>query len=403
MKILHTSDWHLGRSLYSKSNRNAEHHSFLEWLLMIVKNNAIDVLLVSGDIFDTATPSSNSQTMYFDFLIQAKQDGCKNIVIVGGNHDAPSFLNATKKMLTSLNIYVIGCACENIEDEIIIIKDSLHVPKLIVCAVPFLRERDISKYVDGENDTDRSQRVNNAIKKHYDDIAKLAELKRNSLGVNIPIIATGHLSVVGGIRNDDDGVRETYIGNIEAVSSNIFPQVFDYVALGHFHVPSVIKNHIRYCGSPISMGFGEAKQNKCIYILNYNPEQCIETIDIPQFQKLESIAGDKTFIAARLQELKQFNNSVWVEIIYKGTELFPDLSYWVQEYIKDTNIEVIKIQSRQNIQEVLTKQDVCESLEELNPSDVFKLLMLKKNITTEMQADLLELYNQVILSLHVEN
>ena len=189
--------------------------------------------------------------MYYDFLIKVRNAGCKNVIVVGGNHDSPSFLNAPKYILSVLNISVIGNATEKIEDEIIIVKDNEELPLIIVCAVPFLRERDISRFAEGEKYSNLSRRINENIKKHYEEIAVLAETKRNEIGKNIPIVAIGHLSVAGGKRKEDDGVRETYIGNIEEVSSNIFPDIFEYVALGHYHIPSVIKEHIRYCGSPI--------------------------------------------------------------------------------------------------------------------------------------------------------
>ncbi len=137
MKILHTSDWHLGRTLYSKKERQNEHSAFLNWLLTTIKENAIDVLLIAGDVFDTASPSSSSQKMYYDFLVQVRNSECKNVVVVGGNHDSPSFLNAPRDILAALNVSVIGNATENIEDEIISIEDGAKNPVMIVCAVPF--------------------------------------------------------------------------------------------------------------------------------------------------------------------------------------------------------------------------------------------------------------------------
>ncbi len=405
MKILHTSDWHLGRTLYAKKERTEEHKAFLAWLLNTIETQQIDILLVAGDIFDTATPNSTSQKMYYDFLVNLKNTSCKNVIIVGGNHDSPSFLNAPKAVLAALNVCVIGNASEQIEEEIIVIKDANENPILIVCGVPFLRERDISRFAEGESYSDRSKRINENIKKHYKAIAQLAEQKRASLSVNIPIIATGHLSVAGGKRNEDDGVRDTYIGNIEAVGSDIFPDVFDYVALGHYHVPSAIKDHIRYCGSPIPMGFGEANQTKSVYVLNFQFDQAktIETIHIPVFQKLESIVGDKVLIDQRLQTLKQQNTPVWVEIIYKGSEVFPDLYNWVNEQIKDTKIEVLKLVNRQFLNEVLSTKDTSQSLEELDTFEVFDKLLIKANIAEEQKEMLKASYKEIVDGLTVED
>jgi exonuclease SbcD len=402
MKILHTSDWHLGRTLYSKKERHGEHTLFLEWLLKTIKDNSIEILLIAGDIFDNASPSSTSQKMYYDFLIKVKYSGCENVIVVGGNHDSPSFLNAPKDILAALNVSVIGNSSENIEEEIIVIKDKNKNPSIIVCGVPFLRERDISRFAEGENYSDRSKRINENIKKHYQEIAELAENKRKELGKAIPIVVTGHLSVAGGKRNEDDGVRETYIGNIEAVGSDIFPNTFDYVALGHYHIQSIIKDHIRYCGSPIPMGFGEAGQKKCIYIIDFNNGKKIESIEIPVFQKLESIIGDKSFLTKRITELRKTDLSAWVEVIYNGEEIFPDFTSWANEQIANSNIEILKLQNRQYLIDVLTKDDTTNSLEELNAFDVFDKLLDKNEISTEQKEELKESYKEIVTGINTE-
>ena len=321
---------------------------------------------------------------------------------MGGNHDSPSFLNAPKDILAALNVSVVGNATENQEDEMIVVRDRQGNPLAIVCAVPFLRERDISRFTEGENYSDRSKRINENIKRHYEAIAQLAENKRRALGVAVPIIATGHLPVAGGKRNDDDGVRETYIGNVEAVGNDIFPDTFDYVALGHYHIPSVIKDHIRYCGSPIPMGFGEAGQKKLVYLIDFNQKRSIEPLEIPVSQKLESIVGDKNFIAQRLSELKKNGSSVWAEVIYTGDDIFPDLSSWVNEQIADSDIEVLKLQNRQYLNEVLTQADAADSLDELNEMEVFDKLLEKNNISDDQKAELKALYQEIIDSLQLQ-
>jgi len=406
MKLLHTSDWHLGRTLYSKKERQEEHAAFFDWLLKTITENRIDLLLVAGDIFDTSSPSSSSQKIYYDFLKKVIKSGCQNVVIVGGNHDSPSFLNAPKDILAVLNVCVVGNVSENIEDEIMVIKEIQDKAVAVVCAVPFLRERDLSRFVEGEACTDRSKRIVESIRKHYEEVAKIAENKRNELGENIPIIATGHLSVVGGKTCIDDGVRETYIGNIECVSSDIFPQTFDYVALGHFHIPATISETVRYSGSPIPMGFGEAEQKKSVFVIDFdknNPK--VETIEIPVFQKLESIRGDKSSIENCLSKLKKNNRSVWLEIIYDGADVFPDFGMWANEQVADTKIEILKLQNRQYVTEVLTQNDVTQSLDDLDKFDVFDKLLEKNSdkMSAEQKEELKNSYREIIMELYNED
>ncbi len=401
MKLLHTSDWHLGRTLYSKKERQEEHKAFLDWLLKTIHEENIDLLLIAGDVFDTASPSSYSQKTYYDFLIQVRNSGCKQVIIVGGNHDSPSFLNAPKEILSALNVTVIGNVGAQIDNEIVVVKDAENEPALIVCAVPFLRERDISRFAEGETYADRSKRINENIKKHYEEIAALAQQIKEKSGKKIPIIATGHLSVSGGKRDADDGVRETYIGNIEAIGSDIFPETFDYIALGHYHIACKIKEHIRYCGSPIPMGFGEAKQKKVVYIVDFNKEMTIENKEIPVFQQLESIVGDKKWIANRITELKETGNSVWIEIIYQGDDVFPDFASWAYELTADSQIEILKLQNRLFLTEGLTLEDSTASLNDLDVFKVFDTLLDKNSISETSREELKASYQEIISSLHI--
>jgi len=404
MKLLHTSDWHLGRTLYSKKERHEEHAAFLKWLQTTIVDNSVDLLIVAGDIFDSASPGANAQKMYYDFLLKVRNSKCRNVVIVGGNHDSPSFLNAPKEILSALNVYVIGKACENIEDEIIIIHNKEAQPIAIVCAVPFLRERDISRFTEGETYGERSKRIAENIKKHYEHVAEIAENMRKSINKKIPVIATGHLSVAGGIKTDDDGVRETYIGNIECIGKDIFSQTFDYVALGHYHIPSVIYDTVRYCGSPIHIGFGEANQAKNVYIVDFDDNKAnISTVEIPVFQKLASIRGDKAFIYNRLNELIKLKLSVWVEIIYEGDELFPNFTEWVNSLTYNTQIEIIKLQNKKYLSDVLSQNDGAQLLAELDKYDVFDIVLGKNNIPDEQKAELKNLYREIVVEMLIEN
>jgi exonuclease SbcD len=271
MKILHTSDWHLGRSLYGKK-RYDEFESFLNWLIQTIIDKNINVLIISGDIFDSGSPSNKAQELYYKFLYEISKTSCKYVIAVAGNHDSPSFLNAPKELLKILNVYVVGSIPENIEDEVITIyKD--NKPILIVCAVPYLRDKEIRIVEPGETIESKNQKLVEGIKNHYLDVVSYAVKIRNKFVNNtdhfIPIIATGHLFTTGGKTVDGDGVRELYVGTLSYVDENAFPAEIDYLALGHLHIPQTVgdNKHIRYSGSPIPMGFGEANQTKKLVLL----------------------------------------------------------------------------------------------------------------------------------------
>ena len=142
MKILHTSDWHIGRTLYGRK-RYEEFESFLTWLVETIQQNEIDALLVAGDVFDTSAPSNRAQELYYRFLCRVAASSCRHVVVIAGNHDSPSFLNAPRELLKALNVHVVGSSSESLEDEVLVLRSELNAPELIVCAVPYLRDRDI--------------------------------------------------------------------------------------------------------------------------------------------------------------------------------------------------------------------------------------------------------------------
>lgn len=141
IKILHTSDWHIGKRLYSKK-RYYEFNAFLDWLVKEIKKRSVDVLIVAGDIFDTTTPSNTGQRLYYQFLKNVSVTSCRHVVIIGGNHDSPSLLEAPRELLKVLQVRVVASVPENREDQVLLLKNNTGECELIVCAVPYLRDRD---------------------------------------------------------------------------------------------------------------------------------------------------------------------------------------------------------------------------------------------------------------------
>lgn len=274
LNILHTSDWHLGRRLYGRM-RYDEFEAFLTWLQGAISAQKVDVLIVAGDIFDTMTPSNKAQALYYEFLGKVSKSCCEHIVIVAGNHDSPTFLDAPSNVLKFLNVHVIGTACEDLNDEVLVLDDADGTPHCIIAAVPYLRDRDVRSSSAGESADSKDANVIKGIRAHYDEVASIAKAQQAKLAEanqrHIPIIATGHLFAAGGTTTEDDGVRELYVGSLGKISADMFDEVFDYVALGHLHVPQRVggRESIRYSGSPIAMGFGEAKQQKQVLLVRF--------------------------------------------------------------------------------------------------------------------------------------
>lgn len=153
MRIIHTSDWHLGQNFYTKSRKN-EHQSFLNWLLQQIEQHNVDALIVAGDIFDTGSPPSYAREMYNQFVVQLQKSDC-TLVVLGGNHDSVSVLNETKQILAYLNTHVIASSLEQSQDQVVELTDGSGNVGALLCAIPFLRPRDLVISQSGDSSTDK--------------------------------------------------------------------------------------------------------------------------------------------------------------------------------------------------------------------------------------------------------
>jgi exonuclease SbcD len=409
MKVLHTSDWHIGRTLYGRK-RYEEFEAFLTWLAETIQQNEIDALLVAGDVFDTSAPSNRAQELYYRFLCRVAASSCRHVVVVAGNHDSPSFLNAPKELLKALDVHVVGSSTESPEDEVLVLRNEQDVPELIVCAVPYLRDRDIRVAEAGESVEDKERKLIEGIRTHYADVAALAEQKREELGADIPIVGTGHLFTAGGQTVDGDGVRELYVGSLAHVTAGIFPACFNYLALGHLHVPQKVNGSetIRYSGSPLPMGFGEAKQQKSVCQVEFHSTAAsVQLIDVPIFQKLERVKGDWEGISSRILELSATGSpngsGVWLEVIYDGTEVIGDLRERLEAAISGTQMEILRIKNNRIIERVLGQIHEEETLDDLNVNDVFERCLAVHDVPEEQRPELLRAYQETVSSLYEDD
>ncbi len=443
MKILHTSDWHLGRSLYGRK-RYEEFSAFLDWLVQTIEDERIDALLVAGDVFDTSTPGNRAQELYYRFLCRVAESCCRHVVVTAGNHDSPSFLNAPKELLRALNVYVVGSISDALEDEVIPIldfglrnadceggedKSKINLQKsAIICAVPYLRDKDIRTVEPGETIDDKNRKLVEGIKNHYAEVVKIAERKREEIiqqsaiknpQSQIPIIAMGHLFTAGGATVEGDGVRELYVGSLAHVGREVFPSSVDYVALGHLHVPQAVggAEHIRYSGSPIPMGYGEATQEKSVVIVEFHPQKeppittnshdserigatscalVVQTKKVPCFQRLVRIAGPLDDILAKLKELKAEGSSAWLEIEYTGSDIVGNLREIVDDALAGSAMEVRRIKNRRVMERLMSCVENDETLDDLDAGEVFSRCLDAHDVPDEDREELTSVYQEIV-------
>ncbi len=396
MKILHTADWHLGHRLHEQS-QNEEQQLFLTWLSQLIIEEQYDVLLVSGDVFDTGMPSNQSLSMYYNFLISLNHTCCKHIVITGGNHDSPGTLNAPKELLNALSIKVVGKAIEPVSEEVFEISVANEV--LIVAAVPYLRDQDVRKAVAGESFEDINERYKAALINHYNLIADyIFEINTNKA----PVIAMGHLFAIGGSISDSE--KDISVGNLGHIGADDFPTVFDYVALGHLHKPQKVggKSHIRYSGSPVVLSFSEVGYDKKVIGLNVaeNKINHIKEITVPRFRNVLKVSGS---LENCLEILKNLDNNpqgleTWLEVILDNESTILDTSE-IKKTAEAIGLRILKV-SLKNKKEAVGLEALLENVKQiktLKPNDVFLQKCKEKGIDLKANKYLLDAFNEALM------
>ena len=434
MKILHTSDWHLGQSFFTKSRKN-EHAAFLKWLLQQVEVHQIDAIIVAGDVFDTGTPPSYARELYHAFIGELQGMQC-TLVVLGGNHDSVSVLNESKALLKYLNSHVIASTYGDLSEQVIMLNDRNGQPCAVLCAVPFIRPRDVLVSEAGQSATDKRQALGDAIKQHYGALYNEALSLRASIeekqaeqgsenSAAIPIIATGHLTALG--VSQSESVRDIYIGTLEGFDAKGFPPA-DYIALGHIHRPQKVAKteHIRYSGSPIPLGVDELNTQKHVVLVTFESESTtptISTLPVPRFQAMEVIKGDLKAIEAAINKsdaitlasqtddavseldevdkaLSEFNKTisatdnaisskdpVWLCIEVETEDYLTDLQQRIQGLLEGKNAEILQLKRKRKrmVNSLTEKQNV--QLSELSVNDVFEarlaLESIEDNTTSE--------------------
>jgi exonuclease SbcD len=401
MRIIHTSDWHLGRSLYGRK-RYEEFEAFLDWLAALLAEEKIDVLLVAGDIFDNTAPSIRSQELYYQFLCRVAESSCRHVIITAGNHDSPSFLNAPRTLLRHLHIYVVGNIGDRVDDEVLVLEDQQGHPGLIVCAVPYLRDRDIRSVEAGETVEDKDRKLLEGVRDHYARICSRAEEIQAQLETVVPIVAMGHLFAAGGSTVEGDGVRELYVGSLAHVAADIFPPSIDYLALGHLHSAQIVggQEKYRYSGAPLPMGFGETFRTKTVVKLEFSEDKIrIDLIPVPLFQKLQRIQGNWQQIEEQLQVLKSEQTGAWLEIIYEGTEIISDLREKLDEAVKGCDVEILRVNNKRVWDREMSLIGQGEMLSELDVKEVFGRCLDAHEVPEDQREELRLVYDEVIAAL----
>ena len=404
MRLLHTSDWHLGQTLHN-FERSYEHQCFLDWLLDTLVAERTDCLLVSGDIFDNANPSAASQKQLYTFLHQAKRRSPHlNIVIIAGNHDSPGRLEAPGPLLQILDTAVVGNIGRNEQGEIDLdrlvlpLKDCTGTIAAWCIAIPFLRPGDVPRvesadpYMDG-------------IALLYRQALHIALCKRQP---GQAIIALGHCHMRGSATSADSE-RRIVIGGSDALSSSIFDPAIAYAALGHLHLAQEVgkQSHLRYCGSPLPMSFSEIAYPHQVLRVDLEGEavKTIVALRVPRAVELLRVPAqpgqvDDVLTALRALTLPDVPEPAWpyleVRVLLEAPE--PALRSRIEAALEGKQVRLAKIEMHQAGSGTGTGSVVpisLDELERLQPVDIFERLYQRK-FDSRPPADLLTAFAELM-------
>lgn len=401
MRILHTSDWHLGQHFMGKS-REAEHQAFCAWLVEQVREQAVDAVIIAGDVFDTGAPPSYAREQYNRFIVELRGTGAR-LVVLGGNHDSVAMLEESRDLLACLDTQVIAAVGTDLDRQLLVLPQRDGQPGAILCAIPFIRPRDVLTSQAGQSAQDKQLALQQAIQAHYRELFERAEAQREVLGRHLPIIATGHLTTVGA--SASESVREIYVGTLEAFPTSAFPAA-DYIALGHIHRPQKVGGleHIRYCGSPIALSFDEATQGKEVLLVDLDDGglRSVTALPVPRFQPLRSVSGSLAELPAELARVAREGSAeqpVWLEVMVHTDDYLTDIQLRVEKLCEALPVIVLRTRRERGTAQAALFSEARETLDELSPDDVFRQRLDAEDLEAPLRERLTGLYREVVAEL----
>lgn len=402
IRLLHTADWHLGHTLHDQP-RIYEHERFLAWLLEVLEAEAVDALVVAGDVFETSNPSAQAQRRWYEFLALVRRR-CPElqVVVIGGNHDSAARLEAPTPLLAAFGMHMVGGASHGKEGPPL---DRLLVPlraggevRAWLCAVPFLRPADLpavphdDPFVAG-------------VAAFYEVVVQAARERRRS---GQAIVAAGHL-YVSGSRPSELSERRILAGHQHALPAEIFPPDLAYVALGHLHQAQTVagREGVRYSGSPIPLSMAEADYAHQVLLVDLNGEQLesVRPMRVPRTVELLRVPMEGPAplepVLEMLERLEvdppsQGAPPALLEVRVQLERPRPDLRERIERAIEGKAVRLVKI-TREHLGDgrSLAEAEPRRALADLDFDEVFRRCWARRH-PDEPPTDILAAYHEVV-------
>lgn len=395
MKILHTSDWHLGKSLEGYS-RLPEQEQFLEELVEIVEREEIDLILVAGDIYDHSNPPAAAEKLFYQSMKRLSKEGKRAVIVIAGNHDNPDRLTAASPLAYEHGIVLLGTprsvantgkygGFEIVESGQGYIKLSIGDEKVVAITLPYPSEKRLNEIISIQADEEEMQlSYSQRIGQIFSDLSK--HFSEDSIN-----LALSHLYMVGG--EECDSERQIQLGGSMAVEASLLPSA-QYIALGHLHRPQTVvggKNRAFYSGSPLQYSKSEINYSKCVYKIDIEPgqEPLVQPIYLKNYKPIEvwKCCGIEDALNRCHENAEK---DIWV---YLEIETDRVLTRDEIKALRDIRRDIVEIRPMLTIEE--SKDDEIENLSELNMIELFNSFYLKDSGVQPSQ-ELVEIFSKII-------
>ncbi len=340
LTICHTSDWHLGHTLHGHA-RDEEHAAFLAWLTDLLAREAVDALLVAGDVFDSANPPASAQAMLYGFLAEVRRR-CPSldVLITAGNHDSPGRLSAADPILRAIGVRIVGTARE---DLVVPLHDAEGVAAW-VAAVPYLRPSDLPRDVDGDDP------LIEGVRRVYAEVLDAARARREP---GQALLAMGHCHMVDATPSELSE-RKILGGPQHALPADLFGEDVEYVALGHLHLAQSVTPRVVYSGSPIPLSLPEESYPHQVRLVRFEDGALAEQVAhrIPRLVEVHRVPthgpGALDEVLAALAGLEvdaalPASRRPFVEVRVRLDAPVPDLRVQVEAALEGKPVRLVKI------------------------------------------------------------
>lgn len=350
MRILHTADWHIGRTIEGR-DRHEEHVQFFDELVRIVEDEKIDAILVAGDVFDSVNPPAKGEELFYETMARLSDSGKRPVIVIAGNHDHPDRLGAARSLTKKHGITIVGYPT---------IKPlKIHVPRtkeiLNIAALAYPSESRMKVSFVEEGDE-------LALREAYDQrIQRLFQRMTEGFTKKEVNVAMSHIFVAGGSSSESE--RPIEVGGAYTIRGTSLPDRVQYTALGHLHRPQNVKyapKPARYSGSPLAFSFSEAGYAKSVTVVDVEP---MKDADV---KEIYLTSGKPLVRWSATEGLAQVNR--WME---EGK----DKNAWI-----DLEVHVSEAPSLESIHQMKKNYPGLLTIRPIFPEDKEKMEIREKNI-----------------------